>query len=127
MRVVGWRVSFSRLILVLVALSMSACVAPVAPGTRPIILDASYTRNTFEAGSVVFPKGVYQPTFQIKHGVNRGVYYEAPTVLISAGNPVRGGLFIPHDPSAKQACWFNMVGFNSRFTVLGEPIPYRQE
>jgi hypothetical protein len=29
------------------------------------------------------------------------VYYEAPTVLISAGNPVRGGLIIPDDPSAK--------------------------
>ena len=112
--------SFTRLILVLVALSVSACVAPVAPGTRPIILDASYTRNTFEAGSVAFPKGVYQPTFQTRGGV----YYEAPTVLISAGSPARGCLFIPQDPSGKQACWFEMVGLNSRFTVLGEPIPY---
>jgi hypothetical protein len=119
--------SFSRLILVLVALSVSACVTPVAPGTRAIILDASYTRNTLEAGTVVFPKGVYQPTVQTKSGVYRGVYYEAPIVLLSAGNPVRGGLFIPHDPSVKQACWFDMVGPNSRFTVLGEPIPYRQE
>ena len=115
--------SFARLILLLEALSVSACMTSVAPGTRPIILDASYTRNTFEAGSVVFPKGVYQPTFQTRGGV----YYEAPTVLISAGNPAPGGLFIPHDPSAKQACWFEMVGLNSRFTVLGEPIPYRQE
>ena len=89
--------SFARLILLLEALSVSACMTSVAPGTRPIILDASYTRNTLEAGSVVFPKGVYQPTFQTK----RGVYYEAPTVLISAGNPVRGGLIIPDDPSAK--------------------------
>ena len=112
--------SFARLILVFVALSVSACVAPITPGTRPIILDAPYTRNTFEAGSVVFPKGMYQPTFQTRGGV----YYEAPTVLISAGNPARGGLFIPHDPSAKQACWFEMVGPNSRFRVLGEPIPY---
>jgi hypothetical protein len=119
--------SFARLILVLVALSVSACVGRVAPGTRPIILDASYTRNTFEAGSVVFPKGVYQPTFQTKRGVYRGVYYEAPTVLINAGNPVRGGLFIPQDPSVKQACWFDLLGPNSRLTVLGEPIPYRQE
>ena len=118
---------FARLILLLVALSLSACVAPVAPDTRPIILDASYTRNTFEAGSVVFPKGVYQPILQTKRGVYRGVYYEAPTVLISAGNPARGGLFIPHDPSAKQACWFEILGPNSRFTVLGEPIPYPQE
>ena len=127
MPVVEWRMSFARLILVLVALSVSACMAPVAPGTRPIILDASYTRNTLEAGSVVFPKGVYQPTFQTKRGVHRGVYYEAPAVLISAGNPVRGGLFIPHDPSAKQACWFELLGPDSPFTVLGEPIPYRQE
>jgi len=112
--------SFARLILVFVALSVSACVAPITPGTRPIILDAPYTRNTFEAGSVVFPKGMYQPTFQTRGGV----YYEAPTVLISAGNQARGGLFIPHDPSAKQACWFETVGLNSRFTVLGEPIPY---
>ena len=67
--------SFSRLTLVIAALSLSACVAPVAPDTRPIILDASYTRNTFEAGSVAFPKGVYQPTFQTRGGV----YYEAPT------------------------------------------------
>ena len=74
--------SFARLILLLEALSVSACMTSVAPGTRPIILDASYTRNTFEAGSVVFPKGVYQPTFQTRGGV----YYEAPTVLISAGN-----------------------------------------
>ena len=116
--------SFTRLILVLVALSASACTTSVAPGTPPIILDASYTRNTSEAGSVVFPKGVYQPILQTKRGVYRGVYYEAPTVLISAGNPVRGGLFIPHDPSAKQACWFEILGPNSRFTVLREPIPY---
>jgi len=115
--------SFARLILLLEALSVSACMTSVAPGTRPIILDASYTRNTLEAGSVVFPKGVYQPTFHTK----RGVYYEAPTVLICAGNPVRGGLIIPDDPSAKQACWFDLVGLNSPFTVLGEPIPYRQE
>jgi hypothetical protein len=119
--------SLARLILVLVALSLSACMASVAPGTPPIILDASYTRNTFESGSVVFPKGVYQPILQTKRGVYRGVYYEAPTVLISAGNPVRGGLFIPQDPSIKQACWFDLVGPNSRFTLLGEPIPYRQE
>ena len=112
--------SLSRLTLVIAALSLSACVAPVAPDTRPIILDASYTRNTFEAGSVVFPKGVYQATFQTRGGV----YFEAPTVLISAGNPARGGLFIPHDPSAKQACWFEILGPNSRFTVLREPIPY---
>jgi hypothetical protein len=116
----GGRMSFARLTLVIAALSLSACVAPVAPGTRPIILDASYTRNTLEAGSVVFPKGVYQPTFQIKGGV----YYEAPTVLISAGTPTRGGLFIPHDPSAKPACWFEILGPYSRFTVLREPIPY---
>jgi DNA-directed RNA polymerase specialized sigma24 family protein len=46
--------SFARLILVLVAISVSACVAPVAPGTRPIILDASYTRNTFEVQDVTW-------------------------------------------------------------------------
>jgi len=109
---------------VLAALSLWACaVEPVAPNTRPIILDTSYTRYCdngmlFGGGRVVFPKGVYQPSFQTE----AGVFYEAPTFLIGAV-PARGGLFIPHDPSGKQACWFEPAFFQLS-TVRGEPIPY---
>jgi hypothetical protein len=119
----------SRLILVLAALSLSACVnmQPVAPNTRPVILDTSYTRTCDNAfhGTVVFPKGVYQPAFQNE----AGVYYAAPTLLIgpiTAGvspvSPSHGGLFIPYDTSAEQAYWLENTA-NSRFT-FPEPIPY---
>jgi hypothetical protein len=129
--------SFSRLILVIAALSLSACgwtnlqtgwtmnLQPVASGTRPITLDSSYTRNfdTFGGGGVVFPKGVYQPTFQLEGGV----CYEAPTSLIvralGGSYPSRGGLFIPNDRSAKQAFWFENCPSCQRPTFR-EPIPY---
>ena len=118
--------TFSRLILVLAALSLSACaitVQPVASGTRPITLDASYTKNILPFGSVVFPKGVYQPTFQD----DGGVFYEAPTHLLVnggliPGSPFRGGLFIPNDRSAKQECWLE-PNPNHRYR-LREPVPY---
>jgi hypothetical protein len=118
--------TLSRLVLVVAALSLCACaVQPVAPGTvRPITLDTSYTRycdNTLGGGGVVFPKGVYQPTFQTEGGV----YYEAPTFLVGTGlggGAMHGGLFIPREPSAKQACWVEYTQ-GHRFTFR-EPIPY---
>jgi hypothetical protein len=103
------RTGFQKRRVVRQELSLSACAAnlqPVASGTRPITLDASYTRNFRTVGSVVFPKGVYQPSFQTE----AGVFYEAPTFLIGAV-PARGGLFIPHDASGKQACWFEPAFF----------------
>ena len=117
--------TLSRLVLVIGALGLCACaVQPVPPGTRPITLDTSYTRdfdNTLEGGGVVFPKGVYQPTFQTE----AGVYYEAPTFLVCTGlggGAMNGGLFIPFYPSAKQAGWL-LYTQGHRFTFR-EPILY---
>jgi hypothetical protein len=122
---VGQRMAFSRLILVLAALSLSACAAmePVAPGTRPIILDTSYYRVVgIGVSSVVFPKGVYQPSFQTADGV----FYEAPVSMLATTAGIQsmqhGGLFIPNDRSGMQCGWFEQTSRNRYW--FREPIPY---
>jgi hypothetical protein len=96
-------------------------VEPVAPNTPDITLDAPCKRTFDNAiGNVVFPKGVYHPAFQ----TDRGVYYEAPTSLTVSGSVVaRGGLFVPREHSAKQACWIqSMQGHRYTFS---DPVRLR--
>ena len=49
--------------------------------TGHLIHEGLRQHGKLEGGGVVFPKGVYQPTFQTE----AGVYYEAPTFLVCTG------------------------------------------
>lgn len=76
-------------------------------------------------GAVIFPAGVYQPDFQ----TDKGIYYRAPTSLISGRRPLAGGLFIPKSQDGNQACWFvvSIDSFGAHPVNIDESIPYHQE
>jgi hypothetical protein len=128
------------LLLIVGTALLSSCVSvqPVPLNTSSIILDQPYSRN-IEMGvlgiwhishTITFPAGTYRPDFQ----TDKGIYYLAPTPIISSvysASGLYGGLFIPKSPDGKQGVWavadLSDDAFRARHDDFNEPIPYHQE
>ena len=97
-----------------------ASVEPVSPQVPSITLETQVSRNLVNWPlRVVFPAGVYKPSFR----TDRGIYYQAPTVVIFGKSTVVGGLFVPTSPIDKQVLWTGDEG--SHRYDFNEPVPYR--
>src|SRR5437870_5599782 len=124
----------------LLAILLTACksVQPIEENAPSIVLKKPETRmltTAYAMGSpqITFPAGVYTPDFQTENGI----YYLAPTKLVTGHRPYRGGLFIPKltAKDQTQAAWFDnesaaggLLGLaessTTRLFGIDEPIEY---
>src|SRR5437868_6297607 len=89
----------AQIFLALTFLVLAGCSTPVQQvktDVPAIVLKEPQTRKLSVAGTVSVPAGIYQPDFE----ANNGIYYRAPTHLITKALGLstiqRGGIFVPN-------------------------------